>query len=203
VGENRTRAVDVRVIAATNRDLKAEVNEKQFREDLYFRLNVFPIESVPLRRRVEDIPMLAQEFLERACMKFNRPRLPLKVTDVEKLKQYHWPGNVRELENVIERQVITADGSLDFDLTGRDHHQKPALSGNDAPPARHSGTQVLTDQDIQKLEEDNLIRALRATAGRISGDDGAAVMLGMKPTTLASRLKKLKINPARFRAGQE
>ena len=203
VGENRTRAVDVRVIAATNRDLKAEVNEKQFREDLYFRLNVFPIESVPLRRRVEDIPMLAQEFLERACMKFNRPRLPLKVTDVEKLKQYHWPGNVRELENVIERQVITADGSLDFDLTGLDHHQKSALSGDDAPPARHSGTQVLTDQDIQKLEEDNLIRALRATAGRISGDDGAAVMLGMKPTTLASRLKKLKINPARFRAGQE
>ncbi|TGN41135.1 sigma 54-interacting transcriptional regulator [Marinobacter confluentis] len=199
VGENRTRAVNVRVIAATNRELKTEVNEKQFREDLYFRLNVFPIESVPLRRRIEDIPMLAQEFLNRACIRFNRPRLPLRVSDVEKLKQYHWPGNVRELENVIERQVITADGSLDFDLIGREQDE-PAMTGEDAPPARHSGAQVMTDQEIQTLEKDNLIRALRATGGRVSGDDGAAVMLGMKPTTLSSRLKKLDINPARFRS---
>jgi PAS domain S-box-containing protein len=202
VGENRTRAVNVRVIAATNRDLKAEVNEKQFREDLYFRLNVFPIESVPLRRRIEDIPMLAQEFLNRACVRFNRPRLPLRVSDVEKLKQYHWPGNVRELENVIERQVITADGSLDFDLLGRDQDGAGPLK-EEQPPARHNGSQVMTEQEIQALEKDNLIRALRATAGRVSGDDGAAVMLGMKPTTLSSRLKKLDINPARFRAGPE
>ena len=202
VGENLTRAVDVRVIAATNRDLKAEVNEKQFREDLYFRLNVFPIESVPLRRRIEDIPMLAQEFLNRACVRFNRPRLPLRVSDVEKLKQYHWPGNVRELENVIERQVITADGSLDLDLIGREQDE-PALGSEDLTPARHTGTEVMTDQEIQTLEKDNLIRALRATGGRVSGDDGAATMLGMKPTTLSSRLKKLDINPARFRTAPE
>jgi PAS domain S-box-containing protein len=201
-GENRSRAVNVRVIAATNRDLKTEVSEKQFREDLYFRLNVFPIESVPLRRRVEDIPMLAQEFLERACVRFNRPRLPLRVSDVEKLKQYHWPGNVRELENVIERQVITADGSLDFDLNGREQ-EGTSLPGEGSPPDRHSGSQVMTDQDIQNLEKDNLIRALRATGGRVSGDDGAAVMLGMKPTTLSSRLKKLNIHPARFKSSME
>jgi len=202
VGENRTRAVNVRVIAATNRDLKTEVSEKQFREDLYFRLNVFPIESVPLRRRVEDIPMLAQEFLERACVRFNRPRLPLRVSDMEKLKQYHWPGNVRELENVIERQVITADGSLDFDLIGREQ-DSASLTAEEPPPARHSGTQVMTEEDIQNLEKDNLMRALRATGGRVSGDDGAATMLGMKPTTLSSRLKKLRINPARFRSDPE
>jgi len=157
---------------------------------------------VPLRRRVEDIPMLAQEFLERACVRFNRPRLPLRVSDMEKLKQYHWPGNVRELENVIERQVITADGSLDFDLIGREQDSL-SLTGEEAPPARHSGTQVMTEEDIQNLERDNLMRALRATGGRVSGDDGAATMLGMKPTTLSSRLKKLRINPARFRSDPE
>lgn len=200
VGENRTRAVDVRVIAATNRDLKAEVQEKHFREDLYFRLNVFPIESVPLRRRIEDIPMLAQEFLERACVRFNRPRLALRVSDVEALKQYHWPGNVRELENVIERQVITADRHLDFDLPGRDVSPGPAA---DEPPPRHSGSQVLTEHELQELEKNNLVRALTATDGRVFGDDGAAAMLGMKPTTLSSRLKKLAINPAGFRAGRE
>ena len=202
VGENRTRAVDVRVIAATNRDLKAEVREKRFREDLYFRLNVFPIESVPLRRRKEDVPMLAQEFLERACVRFNRPRLALTVSDVEKLKQYDWPGNVRELENVIERQVITADGSLDFDLTGRDPDDSSHRSAV-TPPPRHSGTQVMTDAEIQALEKTNLVRALTATTGRVSGDDGAAVMLGIKPTTLASRLKTLGINPTSFRTGRE
>ena len=198
VGENRTRAVNVRVIAATNRDLKAEVNDKQFREDLYFRLNVFPIESVPLRRRIEDIPMLAQEFLERARVKFNRPKLTLTKADVEKLKQYDWPGNVRELENVIERQVITAEGKLDFDLGGRDQAAVDSQAA-ERPPARHSGSEVMTEQDIQELEKANLIRALTATEGRVSGDDGAAVMLGMKPTTLASRLKKLGISPSRFK----
>ena len=198
VGENRTRAVSVRVIAATNRELKTEVKEKQFREDLYFRLNVFPIESVPLRRRIEDIPLLAQEFLERACVRFNRPRLTLRISDVETLKAYHWPGNVRELENVIERQVITADRHLDFDLTSRDQGEL-SVPDDKQPPARHSGTEVMTDKDIQTLERNNLIRALTATAGRVSGDDGAAAMLGMKPTTLSSRLKKLNINPARFK----
>lgn len=199
VGENLTRRVDVRVIAATNLDLQVAVAEKLFREDLYFRLNVFPIESVPLRQRTEDIPMLAQEFLQRACTRFNRPGLTLTNRDVEQLQHYHWPGNVRELENVIERQVITANGRLDFDLVGRDTAGTKQALASDAPP-RHSGAQVKTLQEMQKLEHDNLVRALVATGGRVSGQDGAAALLGIKPTTLASKLKKSGINAASFKA---
>lgn len=196
VGENRTRAVDVRVIAATNRDLKAEVQQKTFREDLYFRLNVFPIESVPLRRRLEDIPILAQEFLNRACQKFNRPTLALRERDVETLKAYHWPGNVRELENVIERQVITADGRLDLDLPGPDSAAKAASAPT--PPARHFDGELLTEEQLRELEKRNLMRALKISGGRVFGEDGAAALLGVKPTTLTSRLKKLRIEPRQF-----
>ena len=201
VGENRTRAVDVRVIAATNRDLKSEVQEKAFREDLYFRLNVFPIESVPLRRRLEDIPILAQEFLNRACQKFNRPLLALKERDVETLKAYHWPGNVRELENVIERQVITADGRLDLDLPGPESAARSNTA--EAPPARHYSGELMTEQELRELEKQNLARALTMSSGRVFGDDGAAAMLGIKPTTLTSRLKKLKIDAREFQVRPE
>ncbi len=199
VGENRTRAVNVRVIAATNRDLKTAVREKQFREDLYFRLNVFPIESVPLRRRVEDIPLLAQQFLNRACQRFNRPQLPLRISDVEALQKYHWPGNVRELENVIERQVITADRHLDFDLASQELPSAPQITST---PARHHATDVMTQQELDELERENLIKALEMTNGRVFGADGAAAMLALKPTTLASRLKKLKLEPRTFRSGE-
>ncbi len=199
VGENRTRGVDVRVIAATNRDLKAEVQQKSFREDLYFRLNVFPIESVPLRRRLEDIPILAQEFLNRACQKFNRPTLVLREKDVETLKAYHWPGNVRELENVIERQVITADGRLDLDLLGQD--TAALMPSVPTPPTRHFDGDLLTEEELRELEKRNLVRALRISGGRVFGDDGAAALLGVKPTTLTSRLKKLKIEPRHYQAG--
>ncbi len=196
VGENHTRAVDVRVIAATNRDLKTEVRDKNFREDLYFRLNVFPIESVPLRRRIEDIPILAQEFLNRACQKFNRPPLALRERDVETLKAYPWPGNVRELENVIERQVITADGRLDLDLQGPDSAARHTLEP--MPPARHFDGELMTEHELRELETHNLRRALKISGGRVFGDDGAAALLGVKPTTLSSRLKKLKIEPRQF-----
>ncbi len=200
VGENRTRGVNVRVIAATNRELKAEVRNKEFREDLYFRLNVFPIESVPLRQRTEDIPLLAQEFLNRTCRKFNRPPLQLRNRDVEALTAYSWPGNVRELENLIERQVITADQQLDFDLLGHDgdtaHETETTIT-----PVRHYSTELLTDEQLRKLERENLIRALKMTEGRVFGDDGAADLLGLKPTTLTSRLKKLKIDARAFRGG--
>ena len=196
VGENRTRAVDVRVIAATNRDLKSEVQEKAFREDLYFRLNVFPIESVPLRRRREDIPILAREFLNRACQKFNRPQLTLRERDVETLKAYQWPGNVRELENVIERQVITADGRLDLDLPGPDSAATP--TPEQTPPARHFNGELMTEYELRELEKQNLTKALEMSGGRVFGDDGAAAILGIKPTTLTSRLKKLRIEPRNF-----
>ena len=197
VGENRTRAVDVRVIAATNRDLKSEIQARTFREDLYFRLNVFPIESVPLRKRLEDIPILAQEFLNRACQKFNRPTLVLRERDVETLKAYHWPGNVRELENVIERQVITADGRLDLDLLGQD--SAPLAPATSTPPARHFSEDLLTEQDLRELEKKNLLRALQISGGRVFGEDGAAALLGVKPTTLTSRLKKLRITADKSR----
>ena len=196
VGDNSTRMVNVRVIAATNRDLRSEVQQKQFREDLYFRLNVFPIESVPLRRRVEDIPMLAQEFLNRACQKFKRAPIPLRLGDVEALQQYHWPGNVRELENAIERQVIVADDHLNFDLPGQD---TPAAAET---PVQHRGPvtgELLTEDQLKSLERDNLVRALSRTRGRVFGESGAASLLGMKPTTLASRLKKLAIEPGNFK----
>jgi len=201
VGENRTRAVDVRVIAATNRNLKTEIQAKTFREDLYFRLNVFPIESVPLRRRLEDIPILAQEFLNRACQKFNRPTLALRERDVESLKAYHWPGNVRELENVIERQVITADGRLDLELPGQDSATRASAAPN--PPVRHFNGELMTEQELRELEKQNLERALKISGGQVFGDDGAAMLLCVKPTTLASRLKKLKINPRAFQVRDE
>ncbi|WP_166268893.1 sigma 54-interacting transcriptional regulator [Marinobacter caseinilyticus] len=200
VGENRTRAVDVRVIAATNRDLKAEIQEKCFREDLYFRLNVFPIESVPLRRRLEDIPILAREFLNRACQKFNRPPLALRESDIETLRTYHWPGNVRELENVIERQVITADGKLDLDLPGPDSGARTAEQS--LPPARHFNSDLMTERELRELEKQNLARAMAMCGGRVFGKDGAATLLGIKPTTLTSRLKKLKIDARQFQGQQ-
>ncbi len=200
VGENNTKAVDVRVIAATNRDLKSEISAKTFREDLYFRLNVFPIESVPLRQRTEDIPILAREFIKRASQKFNRPPLTLRDQDIRALQGYDWPGNVRELENVIERQVITADHQLDFDLIGKDTDFSQE-TGASLPPARHYSANLLTDEQMRELERENLIRALRMTEGRVFGDDGAASLLGLKPTTLTSRLKKLKLEARRFRSG--
>ncbi|MDO6440966.1 MULTISPECIES: sigma 54-interacting transcriptional regulator [unclassified Marinobacter] len=197
VGDNRTRAVDVRVIAATNRELKTEVREKTFREDLYFRLNVFPIESVPLRRRVEDIPILAQEFLSRACQKFNRPALVLREQEAEILKAYQWPGNVRELENVIERQVITYDGSFDLETLAPDSRSRPASYQH--PPARHDNGELMTENELRALEKRNLINALRISEGRIFGDDGAAALLQIKPTTLTSRLKKLRVDARQYR----
>lgn len=184
VGENKTRHVNVRVIAATNRDLTEEVQHKRFREDLYFRLNVFPVESVPLRRRPEDIPLLAQEFLRRACQRAKRPLLTLRVSDVEQLQRYSWPGNVRELENVIERQVITAQRHLDFKFP---NSQELTPSAHTHPVAKD---ELLTDAMLRDLEKANTLRAVQAAKGRLFGAGGAADLLGIKPTTLASRLKK-------------
>ena len=176
------------------------IQEKTFREDLYFRLNVFPIESVPLRHRSEDIPTLAREFLNRACQRFNRPPLMLNEHDVETLKTYHWPGNVRELENVIERQVITADGRLDLDLPGTETHGRSVMA--QSPPARHFNGELMTENQLRELEIQNLERALKISGGRVFGDDGAAALLGVKPTTLSSRLKKLKIEARQFQVRQ-
>lgn len=194
VGEERTRAVDVRVIAATNRELKQEVQYGRFREDLYFRLNVFPIESVPLRDRREDIPLLAQHFLasESRALKSN---LRLSEGDVRRLTQYDWPGNVRELQNVIERAAILAqNGRLRIDLP--DHHASEIQVVARRPKSGVTPA-ILTDEEMRDQERSNIAAALTASRGKIFGKGGAAELLAIKPTTLASRIKALRIAVAR------
>lgn len=195
VGDNRTRAVDVRVIAATNRDLREMVAEGSFREDLYFRLNVFPIRSVPLRERLDDIPLLASHFLERACQTFNKAGIRMPLAQVEVLKQYTWPGNIRELQNVIERQtIVSRDGRVSFDglLASAGKPARPASPS----PALHEPT---ADEDWQQQMKLNAIQVLKRTGGKVSGDGGAAQLMGVKPTTLASRLKKWGIDPRQYK----
>jgi PAS domain S-box-containing protein len=187
VGEEKTRSVDVRVIAATNRDLKQEVQRGRFREDLYFRLNVFPIETLPLRERREDIPLLAQHFLSNETSE-RKGGLRLSEADARRLSRYDWPGNVRELQNVIERAVILSqNGRLRIDLPDQTPHAPIADGGKEAKPA------VMTEGEVRGLERANIIAALRATGGKIFGPGGAAELMDMKPTTLASRIKALKI----------
>ncbi|WP_432613062.1 sigma 54-interacting transcriptional regulator [Halomonas alkaliantarctica] len=201
VGDNRTREVDVRVIAATNRDLVAMIDEGRFREDLYFRLNVFPIHSVPLRKRSEDVPLLARHFLYRACLKFNKPGMRIAPAQLETLMGYPWPGNIRELENVIERQVIVAqDQQLSFDelLLTETSVQHAALVAEVNSNNMHF-EQPITEQALCEQQKSNAVRALVASNGKVSGIDGAAELLGVKPTTLTSRLQKWGIDPRQFR----
>jgi transcriptional regulator with GAF, ATPase, and Fis domain len=189
VGEDRTRRVNVRIIAATNRDLRAEAEAGRFRQDLYYRLSVFPVELPPLRKRSEDIPLLAEHFLTIAARKLGRvkPRLTLAV--VQQLQRYHWPGNVRELQHVIERAVITADGTrLAVELPAA-----PA-AGKPLPASAPGPDRVLTETELRRLEADNIRAALRHAKGKVSGPGGAAELLGMKPTTLASRIKALGLS---------
>ncbi|OLU05904.1 PAS domain S-box-containing protein [Pseudomonas reinekei] len=199
VGDNLTRAVDVRVIAATNRDLREMVAAGGFREDLYFRLNVFPLHSVPLRERLGDIPLLAGHFLERACQAFNKPGVRLPLTQVEVLKRYPWPGNIRELENVIERQIIVSqDGRLRFDellpAAAREQIETPVEPLDDSEPLR--------DEIVQQQLRLNTVAMLKRTGGKVSGEGGAAQLLGLKPTTLASRLRKWNIDPRNYKPGR-
>ncbi len=153
VGDERTRRVDVRLIAATNRDLKAEVDAGRFRRDLYYRLSVFPVELPALRERLEDIPLLADHFLALSARKLGRPKLRLTLANVRELQRYDWPGNVRELQHVIERATITATGHrLAFDL--------PATEGAKSKPTEPPANleRILTDAEIRSLEADNLLR---------------------------------------------
>jgi formate hydrogenlyase transcriptional activator len=188
VGEERTRHVDVRVIAATNRDLKSEVRKGRFREDLYFRLNVVPIESVPLRERRADIPLLAAHFLRGTGRKLKTEGLRLSEGDMRRLAGYDWPGNVRELENMIERAAILArDGRLRIELPDSARPAAVAVADTASLPA------LLTDADRRDRDRANITAALQSCGGRIFGPNGAAALLGVKPTTLASRIKVLGI----------
>jgi transcriptional regulator with GAF, ATPase, and Fis domain len=191
VGEEKTRSVNVRIIAATNRRLKQEVDEGRFRQDLYYRLNVFPLEVAPLRQRQSDIPLLATHFLEQAArrLKLRLPRLtPAHVTQ---LQNYDWPGNVRELQNLIERAVIlTQSGPLHFDLPGTGCPVSPPPP---APPEVAPGEAgpILTEVELRQQERNNVLAALTRADWKIHGPGGAAELLGLKPTTLISRIKKL------------
>jgi transcriptional regulator with GAF, ATPase, and Fis domain len=193
VGEELTRQVDVRIIAATNRDLKADIAKGCFRQDLYYRLNVFPIEVAPLRLRKKDIPLLAEHFL-RLVQQRGKRRIPgLSSANRRQLQEYDWPGNVRELQNVIERAVITAQGhSLHFVLP----EEEKSFGSMDAAPT-HSGPdhdwEVVPESEMRRRERQNIIAALMKSNGKIYGTGGAAQLLGIKPTTLSSRIKKMKI----------
>jgi PAS domain S-box-containing protein len=194
VGEERTRTVDVRLIAATNRNLKQEVARGRFREDLYFRLNVFPVESVPLRDRREDIPLLAQHFLMSESKEL-KSDLRLSEGDARRLQRYEWPGNVRELQNVIERAAILAqNGRLRIDLPDALGPHTPSGPGRPKAEARPA---VMTSAELRDHERANILAALQACNGKVFGAGGAAAMLDIKPTTLASRMKALGLAPAR------
>ncbi len=224
VGEIRTRKVNVRVIAASNRDLRHEVEEKRFREDLFYRLSIFPVEIPPLRQRQEDISVLATYFLRKTAKKMNRPLPRLSRANISQLSAHTWPGNVRELQNAVERAVILAhDGELRFDLRPpespirrRTLEDSPSPWGEGRPALRSASpaseallakeadegggevlvaprSEVATRDDWKRQERESIMRALQQAGGKVSGRNGAAELLGMRPTTLSSRLKAMGI----------
>src|SRR6185295_701491 len=176
LGEERTRTVDVRIIAATNRDLEEEAKAGRFRMDLYYRLSVFPIEVPPLRERPEDIPLLASHFLKRSARRAGLTGLEFSDAQMAEIVAYDWPGNIRELQNVIERAVILArGGDLRLDL------RSSTLPGKPARARANKGSPALGSMRELKNQERHLIReALEKTGGKIYGPEGAAVLLGMK-----------------------
>ena len=189
VGSSRMRKVDVRLIAATNRDLKALAAEGKFREDIYYRLNVFPIRIPPLRERKEDIPVLAAAFADRYASRLRRTVAALTLTCIGRLQAYHWPGNVRELQNVIERAVITArEGRMNLAQALPDVPELARL-----PEAPEEAPRIRTVQELEEIERANLLRALDAAGWKVAGEKGAATLLRMNPSTLNSRLKALGI----------
>lgn len=192
VGDNRTRDADVRIIAATNRDLKKEVAAGRFREDLYYRLHVFPIHVHTLKERKDDIPLLVKHFVELSVkeLRCRKPRITRAA--VARLQNYDWPGNVRELRNVIERAVIVArGGSLFFDLPATDSAPppNPSIPQSDAK----TGSEYYTEAEMQRRERANIVAVLERAGWKIKSADGAAELLGVKPSTLISRMKKMGI----------
>ena len=189
VGEDVTRRVDVRVIAATNRDLRADVDAGQFRLDVFYRLSVFPITVPALRDRREDIPLLVASCLLMSSQHLNRgiPKVPQR--ELQKLMTYDWPGNIRELQHVVERAVIVAPpgGRIRFDVTSAS--TAPMVAKEPERPYR-------TEKEWRRLERENLLAALKAAGGKVSGEDGAAALLGINPNTLASRLRALGLKKA-------
>ncbi len=183
IGSTRTIQVDVRLITATHKDLQKMIREGTFREDLFYRLNVFPIEIAPLRERREDIPLLVEYFVSRLCRRMQRPMPSITRATMDALKAWDWPGNVRELENFMERAVI---------LTSGDRLNAPLT---ELSSLRARLTPVLNFRDG---ERNTIIAALKATRGKIAGKDGAATLLGLKRTTLLDKMRKLDIARSEF-----
>ncbi len=190
VGDDETTKVDVRIVAATNRNLEEEVAAGRFREDLYYRLSVFPIELPPLRDRSDDVGPLATHFLESICSELGRDPLALTKQHTSVLQKHQWPGNVRELRNVIERAVILTKGSrlrLDLAMGG-------AAKSEPAPESMETDeVQFLTETEFRAREKQNLVAVLRAANWRVWGPDGAAAMLGIRPSTLSYRMNAFGI----------
>jgi formate hydrogenlyase transcriptional activator len=180
LGSTRTKKVDVRLVAATNRDLEKMVENREFRSDLYYRLNVFPIRIPPLRERPEDIPLLVRYFAQKYARRMEKKIESIPASAMKKLSGWHWPGNIRELENFIERSVILSHGSTLQVPVGE-------LANNTNAPA----ASVTSDVG----EREKILRTLKETGGRVAGADGAAARMGIKRTTLISRMKKLGIQP--------
>jgi len=196
VGGQRSVRVDVRVIAATHRDLSAMVKAGRFREDLFYRLNVFPLRVPPLRERGGDVVRLAEHFARSFAESLGRTVAPLGESERARLSSYDWPGNVRELQNVIERALLTSvDGrhlNLDRALPEPASVAAPAPAEPSPEPDR-----ILTDAELRDRERANLVRALAASGGKVSGPGGAAQRLGLRPSTLSSRMKALGVRPGR------
>lgn len=187
IGDTRTRKINVRIIAATNRDLKKEVAAGRFRQDLFYRLSVFPIEIPPLRERRDDIAPLATHFIKQTARRMNRSVPRISQTTLNQLTAHDWPGNVRELQNAVERAVILSQhGPLAFEL--------PDPQATAIPLQTHNTKGLLTRAELKHHERENITTALKQTNGKIFGTNGAAELLGMKPTTLASRIKALGLS---------
>jgi formate hydrogenlyase transcriptional activator len=180
LGSNRTIKVNVRLIAATNRNLAERVEENEFRSDLYYRLSVFPIRVPSLRERPEDIPLLVRHFVKRFATRMNRHIESIPTSTVEALQNWHWPGNIRELENLMERAVILTHGRRL--LVPLPESRKPSAKQSDRP-----------NDSLEQPERQHIIRVLKESGGVLSGPRGAAKRLGLKRTTLQSRMQRLKI----------
>jgi transcriptional regulator with GAF, ATPase, and Fis domain len=194
VGTSRTRRVNVRVVAATNRDLQGEVRAGRFREDLFYRLDVFPVHLPPLRDRPGDIPLLVAAFVDRLSRQLQRRFAPPSRDCLRQLQAYDWPGNVRELHNVVERAGITARGDA-LDLAGALPQPEELQAVVERAPS--AARRVLTVRELHQIERDNLLLALEVAGWRVSGPGGAAELLGINASTLSSRIKALRIERQR------
>ncbi|MBU3915208.1 sigma 54-interacting transcriptional regulator, partial [bacterium] len=182
VGGTRTLFSDFRLVAATHQNLAQLVSDNTFREDLFYRLNIFPIQVPPLRERREDIPQLTIYFLEKFCKKLGKPVLKIRQSEMNTLCDYNWPGNVRELEHIIERGTIMSSGPV-MRLPELQHFQYSSENQD-----------VSTIRSLEDNERDHILRTLEMTRWKVSGPNGAAKILGVNPNTLTSKMSKLRIH---------